>query len=316
MLKDGRPPERDKDKGGVERTIGHSVFKEGLPSPTMLFSLSVFGKLYRNSSLATRLESDLKRSKIPMTAVQYLSLMSLYSVFFLIADAILSTSASIFLKFNSLYVILIAIFSALIWIIYIIYFPSSVASVRRKDIDAKLPTAISYIAAMASADIPIDKIFSDLGNIELYGEISREAKSITVMTGIFGMDILGAIKEASKFSPSRRFSEFLSGIYTTVNSGGNLREYLLGKARQYSSELTIGIRRNVESIGVLAESYITVGVAFPLMMMVIIGVIAVLTPTPSLNIILFLVLIVGLIIPVITALFSIFIKSTLKEVEF
>ncbi|MEM0155962.1 MAG: type II secretion system F family protein [Thermoplasmataceae archaeon] len=299
-----------------KKASGHSVFKEGLPSPTLLFSLRVFEKIYNNNSLSNKLEDDLKRSKIPLTAVQYLSLMSLYSLFFLIADIAVSISVSQILKFNTIYIIAVAFLSFIAWGLYIFYFPSSVTSARRKDIDAKLPIAISYISAMASADIPIDRIFSDLGKIELYGEISREAKSISVLTEIFGMDILGAIKEASKFSPSRRFAEFLSGIYTTANSGGNLREYLLGKAKQYNSELTIGIRRNVESIGVLAESYITVGVAFPLMMMVIVGVIAVLSPSPSLNIILFLAIIVGIMIPVITGLFSIFIRSTMKEVEF
>ncbi len=251
-----------------------------------------------------------------LTRVQYLSLASFYSIFFILAVLVLSVLVYAGSRFDPAIISAMAFLAILLWGVGLIYYPTTISHTRKRDIDAKLPMAIGYISAMASADIPIDRILSDLGKLELYGEISKEANSISVMTNIFGMDILEAIKEASRFSPSRKFSEFLSGIGTTVNSGGNLKDYFIGKARQYNSELTIGIKRNVESIGVLAESFITVGVAFPLMLMIIVGVIAVLAPSPPVNLILFLVFIVALIIPAITAVFTIFIRSTLREVEF
>lgn len=292
----------------------------GLPAgQTNIFlstSLRIFGGIYRKYPAFRSLEVELKKSKLAMTRVQYLSLCSLYSIFFMIAESIVAVLAYILTGFYPALIFISALLVFVLWCLSLLYYPTSISHSRKKDIDAKLPMAIGYISSMASADIPIDRILSDLGKLDLYGEISKEANSITVMTDLFGMDILEAIKEASRFSPSRKFSEFLSGIGTTVNSGGNLRNYLIGKARQYNSELTIGIKRNVESIGVLAESFITVGVAFPLMLMIIVGVIAVLAPSPPLNLVLFLIFIVAFIIPVITAVFTIFIRSTLREVEF
>lgn len=302
------------DKVNKDNSVQSSL--SGGPSKTLSISLRAFSAFYRKHSFVMDLDDNLKKSKIPLTRVQYLSLISLYSVFFMVAEILVFPILYLLTYYNPAVLFLIAALVLFIWGIAAMYYPASMVSARRKDIDAKLPVAIGYISAMASADVPIDRIFSDLGKIELYGEISREAQAISLMTSMFGMDILAAIKDAAKFSPSRRFSEFLSGIYTTVNSGGNLKDYVIGKAKQYNSELTIGIKRNVESIGVLAESFITVGVAFPLMMMVIVGVIAVLTPSPSIDIVLFLVFIVALIIPVITILFAIFIRSTLREVEF
>ena len=306
-------------KSRIVRGAGNSPRNElssTKADPVLSTSLKIFGNLYRKHTLLLGLDSELKKSKMGLTRVQYLSLSSFYSMFFILAVLVLSVLVYAFSRFDPAIISAVAFLAILLWGVGLIYYPTTVSHTRKRDIDAKLPMAIGYISAMASADIPIDRILSDLGKLELYGEISKEANSISVMTDIFGMDILEAIKEASRFSPSRKFSEFLSGIGTTVNSGGNLKDYLIGKARQYNSELTIGIKRNVESIGVLAESFITVGVAFPLMLMIIVGVIAVLAPSPPVNLILFLVFIVALIIPAITAVFTIFIRSTLKEVEF
>jgi flagellar protein FlaJ len=309
----------DAYKNRIVRGVGKSS-KDEISStrsdPVLSTSLKIFGSFFRKHNLLSGLDSELKKSKIGLSRVQYLSLASFYTILFILAVLVLSVLVYAVSRFDPAIISAVAFLAILLWGAGLIYYPTNVSHTRRRDIDAKLPMAIGYISAMASADIPIDRILSDLGKLELYGEISKEANSISVMTNIFGMDILEAIKEASRFSPSRKFSEFLSGIGTTVNSGGNLKDYLIGKARQYNSELTIGIKRNVESIGVLAESFITVGVAFPLMLMIIVGVIAVLAPSPPVNLILFLVFIVAIIIPAITAVFTIFIRSTLREVEF
>jgi len=309
----------DAYKNRIVRGVGKSS-KDEISStrsdPVLSTSLKIFGSFFRKHNLLSGLDSELKKSKMGLSRVQYLSLASFYTILFILAVLVLSVLVYAVSRFDPAIISAVAFLAILLWGAGLIYYPTNVSHTRRRDIDAKLPMAIGYISAMASADIPIDRILSDLGKLELYGEISKEANSISVMTNIFGMDILEAIKEASRFSPSRKFSEFLSGIGTTVNSGGNLKDYLIGKARQYNSELTIGIKRNVESIGVLAESFITVGVAFPLMLMIIVGVIAVLAPSPPVNLILFLVFIVAIIIPAITAVFTIFIRSTLREVEF
>jgi flagellar protein FlaJ len=168
---------------------------------------------------------------------------------------------------------------------------------------------------MAYANISIDSIFYDLGKSREYGEISGEARSVSVSTRLFGKDIITAIKDASKLSPSVRFSEFLLGIVTTLTSGGDLKEYFKSKVRQYSTELNTDVKRNVESLGIMAESFITVGVAFPLILLIIVGVIAALSPGSPKQLIMILYLAVGVIIPVLSALFAFFIRSTIKEVE-
>ena len=103
-------------------------------------------------------------------------------------------------------------------------------------------------------------------------------------------------------------------ITATVTSGGNLKDYFTMKAKQFQSELSTLIKQNSESVGVLAESYVTVGVAFPLMMIVILGVLAALSPSSG-GVITVLYLIVLMMVPMITFVFAFLIQSTIKEVN-
>jgi flagellar protein FlaJ len=192
--------------------------------------------------------------------------------------------------------------------------PSSAIAKRRKNIDTRLPMALAYIATMASADVPVENIMYELGKSPQYGEIAKEARTISASSRLFGNDIVSALREESKYSPSLKFAEFLSGITSTVTSGGNLKDYFTMKAKQFQSELSTLIKQNSESVGVLAESYVTVGVAFPLMMIVILGILAAISSGAG-AVITVLYLIVLMMVPMITFVFAFLIQSTIKEVN-
>ena len=74
---------------------------------------------------------------------------------------------------------------------------------------------MSFISAMASADVNVDVIFKELSRQEIYGEIKNEAEWITRDTELLGIDILTAISKAAQRTPSIKFQEFLQGVVTT-----------------------------------------------------------------------------------------------------
>ena len=71
---------------------------------------------------------------------------------------------------------------------------------------------MSFISAMASADVNIDVIFKELASQPIYGEIKNEAEWITRDTELLGIDILTAISKAAQRTPSTKFQEFLQGV--------------------------------------------------------------------------------------------------------
>ena len=153
--------------------------------------------------------------------------------------------------------------------------PGSKAKARGRDIEKKITAAMSFISAMASADVNIDVIFKELSRQKVYGEISQEAAWITRDTELLGSDILTAIRKAARRSPSSKFQDFLQGVITTSTSGGQLKPYFLLKADEYQKENKLELKSQMETLGMLAESFVTVVVAFPLFLVLIMAIMAI-----------------------------------------
>ena len=153
--------------------------------------------------------------------------------------------------------------------------PGSTAKTRGRKIDQKISPAMSFVSAMASADVNVDQIFKELGRQKIYGEVAGEASWISRDTELLGVDILTAIRNGAQRSPSKRFQDFLQGVVTTATSGGQLKPYFLLKAEQYERENKLAQLQRVETMGLLAETFVTVVVAFPLFLVIIIAIFAI-----------------------------------------
>ncbi len=174
--------------------------------------------------------------------------------------------------------------------------PGSKAKSRGRDIDKRISSAMSFISAMASANVPVDMVFKELSRQSVYGEIQKEAEWITRDTELLGIDILTAIKRGAGRSPSQKFQDFLQGVVTTSTSGGQLKPYFLLKATEYEKENKLILKGSMETLSMLGESYVTVVVAFPLFLVVILAIMAIIGGN-SANTLMILYLVVGLMIP-------------------
>ena len=157
---------------------------------------------------------------------------------------------------------------------------------------------MSFISAMASADVPVNVIFKELSKQAVYGEVAEEAEWITRDTELLGVDILSAIRAGAARSPSVKFQDFLQGVVTTSTSGGQLKPYFLMKAEQYEKEDKLEMRKNMETLGMLAESFVTVVVAFPLFLVVIMAIMGLISKGGSGFVVTLLYVVVGLMIPI------------------
>ncbi len=301
----------------ITPTMETSTQDVSLPEVPLHLKLGLFffRNFYAKRIKNEKLEVALRKAKMPYSAIQYYSMISIVAIIIALAGTMAISVVSLLIGGLIWYA-----YPAMLGIVGLIALvslnsPQSLVNKRKKDIDSKLPMALAYIATMASADVPVETIMYELGKSFEYGEIAKEAKAISASSRLFGNDIVTALREESKYSPSLKFSEFLQGITSTVTSGGSLKDYFTMKAVQFQSELSTVIRANAESVGVLAESYVTVGVAFPLMLLVILGVMAALSPSGTGGLTLVLYLVVLAIIPAITFGFTFLVSSTVKEVD-
>ena len=155
--------------------------------------------------------------------------------------------------------------------------PKSKAKARRRKIDMNLAYAINFISAMASAGVTPTEIFKSLSKQEIYGEVKEECAWIYRDVGLLGYDILTAIKTNIARTPSQKFKEFLQGMVVTVTSGGSLKTYFMHKADQYLWENRNSQKQLLETLGIMAESYVTAAVAGVLLLLIVIPLMMIIT---------------------------------------
>ncbi len=150
--------------------------------------------------------------------------------------------------------------------------PDARAVGRARDIDAKLPYAINYIATMSAAGASPDRIFRSLSEQPIYGEVANEASWIHRDMSLLGLDVLTALNKAVTRSPSARFQDFLQGAITSLTTGGDLKTYFMNKAQQFIQDNRQQQEGFLDGLGVLAESFVVVVVAAPLFLLVLLSV--------------------------------------------
>jgi flagellar protein FlaJ len=192
--------------------------------------------------------------------------------------------------------------------LYYKYKPAMRAKSRAKKIDLHLPYALNFISAMSAAGITPTEIFKSLSKQKIYGEIREEALWIIRDVSLLGRDIISAIKANINRTPSEKFKEFLQGSIVTVQSGGALKPYFMAKADQYSRENRLIQKQLIESLGIMAEAYVTAAVAGVLLIIIIIPLLMIIAKSDSSQLT-FMYVFIFIIIPLIHIGFSVVLSS-------
>ncbi|MEA2070491.1 MAG: type II secretion system F family protein [Asgard group archaeon] len=156
-------------------------------------------------------------------------------------------------------------------------YPSYVASNRKRALESGLPTASSFLAAMASAGVSPDKAFMALANENIQLEISKEAERITRNIEILGYDLLSALELAAENSPSKVYAAFLEGLVSVVTSGGDLTGYLTNETKALMREKIREEKEFIEGLGVVAELFLVIGVVTPIFLIIMLAVLAIMS---------------------------------------
>jgi archaeal flagellar protein FlaJ len=154
--------------------------------------------------------------------------------------------------------------------VVLLQLPKSRAKARKKLIDMNLAYAINFISAMASAGVTPTEIFKSLSKQDIYGAIKEESAWIYRDVSLLGSDVITAIKANIARTPSQKLKEFLQGMVVTVTSGGSLKTYFMHKADQYLWENRNLQKQLMETLGIMAESYVTAAVAGVLLLLIVI----------------------------------------------
>jgi len=254
----------------------------------------------------------LEKADISMVYQEYYSMV----IMNLIVGFIVSFVSTLFLYLifpNGITAILMLVVTSLVPVmIGMVYLqlPATKAKSRGKNIDRHLPYVANFINTMSVAGISPSEIFGTLSGIDLYGEVQKEAKKITTEIELMGLDALTALKNAIAISPSRKFKEFLQGIVGVIQSGSDLAPYFDRCVDRYMFDDLEERKKNLESLAIMAESFVVTVIAFPLFLVIIISVMGLTSGGLSFD---FLYMLAFLILPMAYFGFYVMMKSGMGE---
>jgi flagellar protein FlaJ len=266
--------------------------------------------------VSEKLKHDLEAAHMNIRAGAYLSFVFLNSILSTVVTFIVMTIFGlILLPLSGVYldgtmmVLFVLIIPALVGgATYFVgnILPGSKAKGRGRRINMDLAYALNFISAMSSAGVTPTEIFNSLSKQDIYGEIKEEASWIYRDVALLGTDILSAIKANIERTPSTKFKEFSQGMIVTVSSGGSLKSYFMSKANQYLWENRQSQKQLLESLGIMAESYVTAAVAGILLLLIVIPLMMIISGDFNAT---FLYVLIFMVVPLIHIGFSVVIKS-------
>jgi len=166
----------------------------------------------------------------------------------------------------------VALWSAGVAFLVAYVYPAYVASSKSGKIDNYLPYATSYMSILASAGTPPDRIFKSLASTDLIPVVSDYARNIVRDVNVLGSDLLTAVRKNSESAPSQMMRSVWGGMVATINSGGDIRSFLVAESKELMRYKRTTIRKFLDSLGLVAESYISLLVAFPLILVVMLAI--------------------------------------------
>ncbi|MCJ7429386.1 MAG: type II secretion system F family protein [Candidatus Nanohaloarchaeota archaeon QJJ-5] len=158
-------------------------------------------------------------------------------------------------------------------LVFLYMYPSRQADQRGDNIDQNLPFALNQMSAVASSGIPPSSMFKLLTNFQEYEEIANEAEKIITKIEIFGEDLTTALREVGQTTPSDRFQEVIYGMISTIETGGNLNDFLEEQAESALFDYRMRRQKQIENLSAFASFYTAILVAAPLFLIAIMAVI-------------------------------------------
>jgi flagellar protein FlaJ len=227
------------------------------------------------------LDVSLKKSGMKINFKAYVSTVILASLFLSISVMIVVPTLLFFVFKLSIFSSLlfgagVSLFAGALTVIGFYSYPSYRADSLKRALEDEMPFTTGYMSILAGAGVPPDFIWRSLAQIDASLAISTVARTVIRDVELFGFDALSALETTAKRTPSERFKELIEGFISVVYSGGNLVKYLRNRSQQYMKLKQIALKRFSDTLGVLAEFYVTLMVAGSLIFVVMLAVMSML----------------------------------------
>ncbi|MBN3037763.1 MAG: type II secretion system F family protein [Candidatus Diapherotrites archaeon] len=199
------------------------------------------------------------RAAIPLLFEEYVAFMVTTPVVVSLLIVLFAPISDVFLRLAA------AVLGALLSFFLVYIYPLERIDSRKKRIDAELPLALNYMAAIMGSGAPPITAFSMVARFEEYEEMSTEAKKIVRDTDVLGMDLPRALTREADNSPSQQLREIMKSLRSEIISGGNITQFFEEKARDRMAHYARQQNEYKQASDTLASIYLVVALVAPLL---------------------------------------------------
>ena len=136
-------------------------------------------------------------------------------------------------------------------------------------IDTELPFATISMSAISGSMMNPARIFEILISTNEYPALKKEFTKMLNEINLYGYDLVSALKNTAKNSPSKKLSELLSGLGTTITSGGDLSGFFEERAETLLFNYRISQERDSKTAETFMDIYISLLIAAPMILMLL-----------------------------------------------
>ena len=165
----------------------------------------------------------------------------------------------------------------------IYFYPEIERDSIESHIDQELPFAVVHMSAIAGSGISPVEIFKIIGTSGDYPYLRKEMRKVINQLNLYGYDIITALSNVAQGTPSTKLSELLSGIATTLYSGGDLPKFFERRSRTLLTSYRLEREKYTKVAETFMDMYISVIIAAPMILMIILILISIQGIGPKLS---------------------------------
>ncbi len=236
------------------------------------------------------LRLDVKKSNINILSTTYISMLFfsavislfiglfilIFLVFFkinLLEFTLTAQTSDFILRFVKLSWIPIAL-SSITWLLFYSY-PGAEKKTLGKRIEQELPFVVIHMGSISGSGIEPIEIFKIIAESKEYEFTGQEFRKILNQTNVYGYNLSSALRNVSLSTPSQKLAELLNGIGVTINSGGDIQNFFERRAESLLLEYRLEREKATKSAETLMDLYISVAIATPMILLMLLVVISV-----------------------------------------
>jgi flagellar protein FlaJ len=215
-----------------------------------------------------KLDDKLRQASMNMTPAMYLARLYITGLLVGVISLVVYTLIFAFLMTSPIWFIyaigLTGVSAGTTFMIFP-FIVSSKISKKAGQIEQELPFTLSELSILASTGLSPVEIMRKIAKRNESETISAEFKKLVYKMDIEGKDLITAMSDTARETPSQPFRETLWDLSNMIHQGGDLDQYLRTKADDVMKAKRATQKEFIERLGTYSDIYITlvlIGVLF------------------------------------------------------